>query len=76
MSRSTDALIDSSRDGSSDELRGVVDTLRQFQSEEHARAQEERDERRRAWHDGRASAFQDALERLVALLPLETPHAN
>lgn len=57
---------------SEDDLRvrllALWQTLEQYRHEEHAQGQGEQDERRRAWHDGRASAYQDVVEQLESLL--------
>lgn len=50
-------------------LRTLLTSLKQYRDEEQAQGRQESDERRRAWHDGRASAYLDAIERLQALLP-------
>ncbi|WP_027483284.1 hypothetical protein [Deinococcus pimensis] len=50
------------------DLRVLLLSLERYHAEEHAQAQRESDERRRAWHDGRASAYADVAERLIAVL--------
>jgi|GEM_PF-6980033 len=50
------------------ELQELLTLLDRYAQEEHAQAQVESDERRRAWHDGRASAFESAAQRLHRLV--------
>lgn len=59
-----------------DRLDSLLASLRQYQREEHAQAQQERDERRRAWHDGRASAYGDIMERLKSMGAHDASQAN
>ncbi|WP_110888441.1 hypothetical protein [Deinococcus yavapaiensis] len=50
------------------ELQALLTHMRQYDLEERTQGQQEADERRRAWHDGRASAYHDIIDRLAALL--------
>jgi hypothetical protein len=56
------------RDDVLNRLAALLDSLRRYHDEEHAQGQQEDDERRRAWHDGRASAYGDVAGRLEDLL--------
>ncbi len=50
------------------EFRALITSLERYRAEETAQAQLELDERRRAWHDGRASAYADVIEQLGVML--------
>lgn len=56
------------------DLRTLLTHARQYEREESTQGQQETDERRRAWHDGRASAYQDITHQLQALL--EAPRSE
>ncbi len=58
-----------------DGVRALLTHVQQYDLEERTQGQQESDERRRAWHDGRASAYQDVIERLTTLLDAPAPEA-
>ena len=58
------------------ELWLLLASLRSYGQEERQQAEQETDERRRAWHDGRASAYEDVIERLAALRWSDLPGEN
>ncbi|WP_146237248.1 hypothetical protein [Deinococcus yavapaiensis] len=60
-----------SAEARTNEMRALLASLEQYRLEEQAQALQEKDERRRAWHDGRASAYGDVVERLKGLLCLQ-----
>jgi hypothetical protein len=58
------------------ELGLLLASLRRYGQEERQQAEQETDERRRAWHDGRASAYEDVIERLAVLGLTDLPGEN